>query len=209
MTTTLWERQSGESTQAFEAFVTYRDLGDDRSHAMVAQQLGKSKTMIDRWGKRWGWQARIVAYDNYVDEKRRKALEKERLGMRERHVNLSVALQSQVAQRLNQLVQSQEILKMGPVEMAKVMEVTAKIEREARGLPGSVTEQAHSLAANDEFLRRALHDDEARTHIMALTRRLLQPEGAGAGSGASDPGGAGPDAQPGSLDLDEALGAAQ
>ena len=42
----LWERQKGESAQAYEAFVLYRDLGAERSHVKVAQQLGKSLSLI-------------------------------------------------------------------------------------------------------------------------------------------------------------------
>lgn len=43
-----WERQEGESAKAFEAFTIYAGLGADRSLRAVAQQLGKSKTLMDR-----------------------------------------------------------------------------------------------------------------------------------------------------------------
>ena len=33
-----WERQKGESDKAYEAFVTYRDMGTDRSIRAVAQK---------------------------------------------------------------------------------------------------------------------------------------------------------------------------
>ena len=41
-----WERQKGESDKAYEAFVTYWDMGTDRSIRAVAQKLGKSRTQI-------------------------------------------------------------------------------------------------------------------------------------------------------------------
>ena len=40
-----WEIQPGESSKAFEAFVTYRDMEKPRSIRTVAQTLSKSSTM--------------------------------------------------------------------------------------------------------------------------------------------------------------------
>ena len=36
-----WERQKGESDKAYEAFVTYRDMGTDRSIRAVAQEFNR------------------------------------------------------------------------------------------------------------------------------------------------------------------------
>ena len=37
----VWERQEGETAQAFQAFAAYRDMGAERSLAKVAQKVGK------------------------------------------------------------------------------------------------------------------------------------------------------------------------
>ena len=59
-----WERQQGESAQAFEAFSAYLELGPDRSIRAVGQKLDKSRQQIGKWSSRWRWQERIRAYDN-------------------------------------------------------------------------------------------------------------------------------------------------
>lgn len=62
-----WEQQSGESTQAFEAFAAYRDLGAARSVAKVARELVKSTTLLFRWSKQYAWVMRAAAYDREQD----------------------------------------------------------------------------------------------------------------------------------------------
>jgi hypothetical protein len=54
----LWERQRGETLKAFEAFVEYRDM-DNRSYREVGQKLGKSKTQIEKWARKYFWQERV------------------------------------------------------------------------------------------------------------------------------------------------------
>ena len=61
-----FDRQPGESEQAFTAFRAYLDLGLQRSLAAVGRQLGKSKAMMERWSSRWSWVARVEAYTDHM-----------------------------------------------------------------------------------------------------------------------------------------------
>ena len=63
-----WERQKGESEKAFEAFVTYRDMGEKRTLTAVAEKLQKSGTLIRRWKSTWDWAERVRAYDNELEK---------------------------------------------------------------------------------------------------------------------------------------------
>lgn len=58
-----WDRLPDESDPAYRAFREYLFLGGERSTAKVAQGLGKSKTLIDRWSSRNRWVARAGAFD--------------------------------------------------------------------------------------------------------------------------------------------------
>jgi hypothetical protein len=62
-----WEQQPDESTPAFHAFATYRDLHEERSTAAVARELRKSKTLMDRWSSAHSWVERCRLWDLYTD----------------------------------------------------------------------------------------------------------------------------------------------
>ena len=68
-----WERQKGESAQAFEAFFLYLEMGGSRSLRAVSQELGKSKTLIDRWSRTYKWVERCRAWDNHLQYEAKKA----------------------------------------------------------------------------------------------------------------------------------------
>lgn len=99
----LWERQKGESAQAYEAFVIYRDLGLERSLSKVAQQLDKSRTLMGRWSGDWNWVERCRAWDNAKDaEARRAALQKYK-DMNARHVKIALQLQQKALKAMEEL----------------------------------------------------------------------------------------------------------
>lgn len=71
----LWDRQEGESSKAFAAFVAYLDLGPDRSivkaiDSHLGQDRGKTgaKSRIswwERWSSQFRWVARAEAFDEH------------------------------------------------------------------------------------------------------------------------------------------------
>lgn len=58
-----WTRRDDESNPAYEAFRVYLDA---RSTTKVAEQLGKSVTLITRWCHEKDWVERVKAYDVYT-----------------------------------------------------------------------------------------------------------------------------------------------
>lgn len=57
-----------ESPQAYEAACAYFGMGADRSTAHVAQTLGKSKALMDRWSSQHDWVVRARQYDGAVQQ---------------------------------------------------------------------------------------------------------------------------------------------
>src|SRR4051812_47002363 len=79
----LWERRPDESTRAYAAFATYRDLGAGRTLAAVASKHGGRPGGVKRasgryvkWSARHEWTARARAYDAHQAAVRQSAVEK-------------------------------------------------------------------------------------------------------------------------------------
>ena len=126
-----WERQAAESAKAHAAFLAYRDLEDERSYAKVAEKLGKSETLISRWGSKHKWQDRVAAFDSYVEQRRLERNVRDRLRMADRHADHAVLILQKCVEGLNAI--SGTSLK--PVEIARLFDVATRAEIRARGAP--------------------------------------------------------------------------
>lgn len=52
-----------ESAKAFEGFTTYLSMGSGRSLQKAADQLGKSKDLLERWSSKYFWVERCAIFD--------------------------------------------------------------------------------------------------------------------------------------------------
>lgn len=84
-----WDRQQGETEPAWHAFRTYLHQGPTRSLASVAQALGKSKTLMDRWSSRWRWVSRVEAYEQHAARDADEAFMRENRQRARRHAELA------------------------------------------------------------------------------------------------------------------------
>ena len=124
-----WERQRKESDKAFEAFAAYRDMGAERSHAKVAQKIGKNKGLIARWSRVHGWVSRIEAWTDEQDRLMREVLLKGVTAMRKNHAEIATAMLIKALKALQQLPAEE----MTSGDIAKMVDVAAKLERLSRG----------------------------------------------------------------------------
>ena len=70
-----FEQQPRESSRAFAAFKTYLELGPERSLVAVGDKLGKHRTQVERWSKKFDWPARVQAHTSHLADIERKTAE--------------------------------------------------------------------------------------------------------------------------------------
>lgn len=131
-----WERQSGESAKAWEAFRLYRDAGVDRSVRKTAEALSKSRQLIERWSSDWGWVVRVDAWDKEQDRLHQVELAKQRRAMALRHARIAAAMQGKIVERLQAIKPAE--LSVG--QLASWLQVATTVERLALGEATARTE---------------------------------------------------------------------
>ncbi|MBP5460727.1 MAG: hypothetical protein J6Y20_01185 [Lachnospiraceae bacterium] len=146
----VWERQTGESTQAYKAFTTYRDMGEDRSIRAVAERLDKSTTLIGRWSVRWNWVERVRQYDNTLQReaqaKAYKKAVKELEEMQLRQIKTAVLLQKKAVQALDAL----DPLLIKPQDIVRMISAGAQLENVTRSKSADVrTEVVYEMEIED------------------------------------------------------------
>lgn len=125
-----WERQKGESAQAFEAFSTYLEMGADRSIRAVGQKLDKSRQQIGKWSSTWNWQERVRAYDNELEKEARRKAVADRKNMVDRHIGIAMQLQKKALQALKDL----SVEDMTPKDIKEYIKMATDLERLNRTL---------------------------------------------------------------------------
>lgn len=132
----LWDRQVGESTRAYFAFVKYRDLAERRTMKKVAEMLQCSEQNIARWAQRWSWTHRAAEFDRVEEEKWREQTSRDRVQMRRRQIALGQQLQAVAAHGLQEWrlrIAAGQALSLSANEIATLMEVGSKLEQNGVG----------------------------------------------------------------------------
>lgn len=136
-TTEPWERQTGESTRAYEAFCVYRDMGAGRSLSKTWQSLGKSKGTITPWSSKYDWPQRAAAWDAEQDRIARQEQINEIKKMRKRHADLATAMLVKAAKALQRIPEDE----VKASDVSRLVETASKLERISRGDVGDVVEE--------------------------------------------------------------------
>jgi len=132
----LWERQQNEGPEAFEAAHIYIEMGEGRSTYKVADQVGKSIALIQRWSSQHDWVERARAFDNYLLRRDLEELEADRVKARKRHAQVSKGFQARVIERLNALT-PQEVASIPLWQLVKIWDIAVKNELLSLGQPTS------------------------------------------------------------------------
>ena len=134
--TEIFERLPDESSKAYQAFCEYRDMGADRSIRKLAQARGKptSTKWLCHWSAKHNWVERARAYDDYLEQEKRKEQEKAILEMVERHAKEAMALQQKALERLKSLDPNE----LSTRDVLNYLMEAMKLERLSRGEPTEV-----------------------------------------------------------------------
>lgn len=129
-------RLPGETSKAFAALMAYAQMpAAERSTRRVADKLGKSVSLIQRWSRQHLWVRRTEQYDRHMQRIHLRAQARAREEMAERHAKLAAAFLGKLVARL----QSMSPDDLSPRDMAYWLDVASKVERMARGEPDKHT----------------------------------------------------------------------
>lgn len=181
-----WERQEGEKSVEFNAFIRFREQGLTRSRGRVAVELGKSVGWVSELARRWDWELRAQAWDDEMDRvwlmERRDA---QRQAAR-RHSHIAEMMLDAVESKLSTILldaNGGEGITLAPADLVRWAEAAVKIERLAIGSPtegiGPTRHGGNHLpgtalpAVPDGELTRAVIDDpEIREMALDLLERI-------------------------------------
>lgn len=133
-----WEKKPDESQRAYDAFSRYRDA-EKRSFKAIADSLNCSTQNVWQWSTRHNWKLRCDAYDIDQDRQQREDLARGRVRMRERHLRLSLAMQSVAAHALREWqsrIASGSALNLQPEQIALLTKCAVELERSTLGIDG-------------------------------------------------------------------------
>ena len=144
-----FERQPKESAKAFDAFSVYLGLGPDRTLALTAARVGKSKRMMEKWSLRWNWAGRVVARAAHLAEVERGAIERQAIAKAVEWAKMTESVRREAWQEAERAIamvrEARERWEAsgrtpGFEGMARMLELAFKLKQFAAGMPSEIRE---------------------------------------------------------------------
>src|ERR1041384_5738095 len=146
----MFEQLPREGNKAFAAFKTYLELGPQRSLSIAAKNVGKSKTMMEKWSRKFDWRARVAAHAGHLATVERESIEGLALEKAVEWHKSHEAIRLAEWQRQKKLIAladaaiarwEEDPTKCGTLEgIARILELATKLGRLAAGMPTEVKE---------------------------------------------------------------------
>src|ERR1700688_555918 len=133
-----WDQQPNESSIAFERFTQYRDMGAGRSLRKLASDLELNLSTIAEMSTKNSWQERTAAFDAYIDKASQHNQLVQVKAMKRRQVVLALRAQKVAEKGLKRLLRNlsdDEITKIRPEALSKILDVGCRLERLNRDEP--------------------------------------------------------------------------
>lgn len=153
----LWEKQKGESKQAYQAFQAYLKSAK-RTIPAVGAELGKSDNLLYGWCKKWNWDKRADAFDKNVMDEARKQLIQDQKDMLLRHIKISKTLQAAALGSIEPYLKKEgnpNPLLMKPSEAKEMLRLATELERACLfDLDANSNPTGHNAAITEEEEKR-------------------------------------------------------
>ena len=142
-----FEQQPRESDKAFAAFKVYLELGPQRSLAVAAKKLGKSKNMLEQWSRKFDWVARVQAYNAQLAQREREAIESLAVAKAVEWERLQEPVKREAWEEATKTIEMvrkarEKWMKEGRLPgwegMARMLELAFKLKQFATGMPSEV-----------------------------------------------------------------------
>jgi hypothetical protein len=132
-----WERLKGETSAAFAAFCTFRDVGPERNIRKAVDSVEKDEAKREKrygvwrnWSTQFHWRERAADYDRYIEKLKQAELRKTIEAQGEQHRAVTGKMLEVVKKKLDTM-NPQELTQGSVTEW---VQTAIKAEREAAGL---------------------------------------------------------------------------
>jgi hypothetical protein len=145
----MFEQQPRESARAFAAFSVYLGMGGERSLAAVGKQLGKGKSLMKRWSRKYDWPARVQTHAAHLALVEREAIEglalEKAVEWHRLHENVKREAWREAEETIAMVRKARaEWLAKGRLPgwegMARMLELAFKLKQFAAGMPSEIKE---------------------------------------------------------------------
>jgi hypothetical protein len=145
-----------ETPQAARAFEDYYDLGEDRSLRKLADSRGQEEgkrrarlATLEQWSSKHHWQERIIQRDREKAAAKRKKHDADIEAMNERHVLIATTHEVKAIKQIEVLTKGETFSASAAV---RLLDITTKLERLARGAPTENVEQSSQEQLEQEWI---------------------------------------------------------
>lgn len=150
--TPIWKRLATDTDKSFEAFTLYRGMGANRSLEKVAEKLGKSGGLIERWSSEQRWKERVAAYDTWLDTINLEDT-KNRQELIKNNAYSDYLLLRKAIDKYKTTLEDINFTGVPAYEIGNLVELMKKADdyaRRAVGLPDKITESKTALSNADD-----------------------------------------------------------
>lgn len=156
-----WERQQGESSQAYSAFRHFLDAGELRQLKSTASAMERSTRLIEKWAHNYRWHDRVLAWDQFTSRLDAAERRQKIAAMRRKHAGLAADL----LQKVGEAIKTLDADDLSAGNIIKMLEKGTAVERLALEEPTHAASQPTAAEVNVTIDQRQVNIDVDRAEL--------------------------------------------